>query len=86
MEDVLEVAAMISVDVETAGPAPGLYSLLSLAPVPLPAAANVYVEIQPQNDCFVPKAMAVNRLDLADLRARGLPPQEAMDNFASWLR
>ncbi len=87
MEDVLEVAAMISVDVETAGPAPGLYSLLSIGACTLTRPRQTfYVEIQPQNDCFVPKAMAVNRLDLADLRARGLPPQEAMDNFASWLR
>ena len=87
MEDTLEVAAMISVDVETTGPAPGLYSLLSIGACTLTRPRQTfYVEIQPLNDRFVPEAMAVNRLDLADLRASGLPPQEAMGSFASWLR
>ena len=76
----------VSVDVETAGPCPGLYSLLSIGAclVDEPGQA-FYVELQPVNDQVVPEALAVCRLSLEELRERGVPPPEAMTQFAAWL-
>lgn len=87
MESVLEITTMISVDVETAGPAPGLYSLLSIGACTFSRPRRTfYVELQPVSDRVLPEAMEVNRLRLADLQKSGLPPAEAMARFASWLQ
>jgi DNA polymerase III epsilon subunit-like protein len=76
----------VSVDVETAGPYPGEYSLLSIGAclVEEPGQA-FYVELQPVNDNAVPEALAVCHLSLEELRARGAPPLDAMAQFAAWV-
>ncbi len=76
----------ISVDVETAGPNPGSYALLSIgACLVFDPAQRIYLELQPVNDSVTSEAMEVSKLDLNDLKRRGLPPVEAMKRFADWV-
>jgi len=76
-------AAFTSVDMETAGPNPGQYSLLSLGPrLVLDPANTFYVEVQPVTDAFVPKVLRVTGLEMEKLRAHGLTPEQAMSQFA----
>ena len=78
--------AYVSVDVETAGPAPGLYSLLSIgACLVSDPRRTFYVELQPVNGNALPEALAVSGLSLAELAERGLPPGEAMARLEDWL-
>ncbi len=81
-----EMSAYISVDVETAGPSPGLYSLLSIgACLVQEPAQGFYVELQPVNERSTPESLAIHGLDLQKLAGQGLPPAEAMLRFAGWL-
>lgn len=76
----------ISVDVETAGPNPGTYSLLSIgACLVLEPAQRFYVELQPVNDAVTAEAMDVSQMGLDDLKRRGQPPVDAMKRFAEWV-
>lgn len=78
--------AYVSVDVETSGPSPSHYSLLSIgACMAFEPTKTFAVELQPVTDAFVPEAMAVAHLDLGRLRAEGTPPAQAMQQFADWL-
>jgi DNA polymerase III epsilon subunit-like protein len=77
---------LISVDVETAGPYPGRYSLLSIgACVVLEPTLTFYVELQPVSPDVVPDALAVSSLSLEALAAEGVSPAAAMLSFAGWL-
>jgi DNA polymerase III epsilon subunit-like protein len=76
----------ISVDVETSGPNPSSYALLSIgACLVADPELSFYVELKPTTDDFVSEAMAVHHLSLEALTERGLPPREAMTRFAAWL-
>jgi DNA polymerase III epsilon subunit-like protein len=76
----------ISVDVETSGPNPSSYALLSIgACLVADPELSFYVELKPTTDDCVSEAMAVHQLSLKTLAERGLPPHEAMTRFASWL-
>ena len=76
----------VSVDVETAGPIPGEYSLLSIGACPAFDPDNGFsVEVKPINDRFDPKALEVTGLSIEDLRQRGLDPEAAMNAFSDWL-
>jgi len=78
--------AYVSVDVETAGPNPSQYSLLSIgACLVADPQCTFYVELQPVNHRFTPEALAVSRLSLEELTEGGLPPVEAMACFETWL-
>jgi len=78
--------AYVSVDVETAGPNPSQYSLLSIgACLVADPQRTFYVELQPVNDNATPEALEVSRLSLKELAKRGLPPAEAMARFEAWL-
>jgi DNA polymerase III epsilon subunit-like protein len=76
----------ISVDIETSGPIPGEYSLLSLG------ACDAYRPEQAFS-CLVkpismnadPEALAVTGLSLDQLAVEGISPQEAMAKFAQWI-
>ena len=75
----------ISVDVETAGPYPSQYSLLSIGACSVSGPGDsFYVELQPVNDRSLPEAMRIGGLSLARLKEKGLPPKEAMEGFAAW--
>ncbi len=77
----------ISVDIETAGPNPTNYSLLSIgACVVGDPQRSFYVELQPINMHAVAEAMQVNQLSLERLAKDGVPPAEAMTRFEAWLK
>lgn len=79
-------AIYISVDVETAGPNPGEYPLLSIgACLVSDPAQGFYVELQPVTDAVMPGSLQISGLDMEALRSNGLPPEEAMRRFEAWL-
>lgn len=87
-----------SADVETDGPIPGPYSMLSFALVPAGRfdgeryvapedyRDRFYVELRPISESFEPEAMAVNGLDRGRLAREGREPGEAMRAAADWVR
>lgn len=77
----------VSVDVETAGPSPGEYGLLSIGACLVDEPQRgFYVELQPLTANALPEALAVNRLSLSALVEHGISPGEAMARFAAWLQ
>lgn len=81
-----EAQAYISVDVETAGPNPSRYALLSIGACPvLDANRGFYVELKPTSMDATLDALAISRLSLEVLKETGLEPAEAMTRFAGWL-
>lgn len=79
--------ACVSVDVETAGPNPSIYSLLAIgACLVRDPQQTFYVELQPVNNQFKPGALAISGLSLEELAERGLSPAEAMSRFEAWLQ
>lgn len=89
--------AYFSADVETDGPIPGPYSMLSFALVyagafdgekfcaPGDFGDIFYRELRPISDRFQPEALRVNGLDRAALVAAGADPAEAMNAAADWI-
>jgi len=77
----------ISVDVETAGPIPGEYSMLALGACVVGAPGDgFYAELQPLNGNAVPEALRVSGLDLAKLAASGERPEVALARFRDWVQ
>jgi ribonuclease T len=77
----------ISIDVETSGPIPGEYSLLSIGACDVDDATRVFsVELQPINKNADPKALEVSGLSLEELAKTGTPPKKAMVAFATWIQ
>lgn len=77
----------ISVDLEAAGPVPGIYSMLALGAcvVGHPSEA-FYAELRPISDAFVPEALRVGGLSMERLRREGQDPADVMSAFAAWVR
>jgi DNA polymerase III epsilon subunit-like protein len=76
----------ISVDVETAGPVPGEYSMLSLgACVVGRRDETFYAELKPITGNAVADALKVTGFDLAELGRTGERPEDAMVKFRDWL-
>lgn len=76
----------ISVDIETSGPIPGDYSILSLGACAVDNDEKTfYAELKPLNDNSVPEALAVTGFTLEELARDGVEPRVAMANFAVWL-
>jgi hypothetical protein len=92
------VDAYFSADVETDGPIPGPFSILSFAIVyagsfdgrrfERPESYNriFYRELRPISDQFEEEALRVNRLDRRRLLAEGASPVEAMSEAFKWIR
>jgi Exonuclease len=90
--------AYFSADVETDGPIPGRFSMLSFglvyagafdgnAFVPDPSFERTfYTELQPISDSYEQEALDVNGLDRQRLMKSGAPPGEAMTSAAQWVR
>jgi DNA polymerase III epsilon subunit-like protein len=77
----------IVVDVEASGPSPGTHSMLSVGACTLPEPRyTFYVELQPDSSEFDAKAMGVHQLSLDLLAEEGTPPDEAMQQFADWVK
>jgi len=76
----------ISVDIETAGPVPSSYAILSIGACLVDDADQTfYVELQPEHTRAVPEALAVTGLSIDDLMSRGERPQRAMEMFEDWV-
>lgn len=76
----------VSVDVETSGPIPGEYSLLSIGACSVFDPDNGFdCEVKPISENFDPKALEVTGLSMKDLKERGLEPEKAMEAFSAWL-
>lgn len=76
----------ISVDVETSGPIPGEFSLLSIgACLAHQPETSIYLELQPDGRNADPEAVAVTGLNLEHLKQYGQSPLEAMTQFESWI-
>jgi DNA polymerase III epsilon subunit-like protein len=75
-----------SVDIESAGPIPGKYSMLSLGAcvVGNPEKA-FYVELKPISKEFIADALKVSGFDLNHLEKEGKAPTEAMKTFHDWV-
>lgn len=88
----------ISADVETDGPIPGPYSMLSFGLTvvgsydgrrlerPSGERATFYRELRPISDELQDEALAVNGLDRDWLIKNGAAPSTAMDEAAQWVR
>lgn len=87
-----------SADVETDGPIPGPYSLLSFALVyagaydgrtfyrPPSYEKTFYAEMKPISTQFEQEALSVNGLDRDRLASEGQTPEHAMTAAAAWVR
>ncbi len=78
--------AYISVDVETAGPIPGEYSMLSLGAclVGHPDVA-FYAELRPINSRSVAEALKVSGLSMERLAESGCDPAGVMADLRTWI-
>jgi hypothetical protein len=93
-----QVDAYFSADVETDGPIPGPYSMLSFALVyagsfdgtdflrPERLDQTYYAELKPISTSFEPEALEVNGLDRDRLARDGEVPTEALTSAAAWVR
>ena len=76
----------ISVDIESSGPIPGKFSMLSLgACVVKQPAKTFYAEFKPLDDNFIGKSLEVTGLSMEELKAKGEKPIEAMSRFEKWI-
>src|SRR5260370_13727463 len=86
-----------SADVETDGPIPGPFSMLSFALVyagvfdghrftrPQEYSQTFYIELKPISDNYEPEALRVNGLDRARLCREGKGPELAMAEASRWI-
>ncbi|MGD1091630.1 MAG: exonuclease domain-containing protein [Bryobacteraceae bacterium] len=93
-----KVDAYFSADVETDGPIPGPFSILSFAIVyagsydgrnferPKAYRQSLYKELRPISKEFEPEALRINGLDRARLCLEGEPPETAMTETARWIK
>jgi DNA polymerase III epsilon subunit-like protein len=76
----------ISVDVETAGPTPYEYSMISIGACLVDdPESGFYVELKPTTDNVVESALAVSGLSMETLSEEGLTPEDAMRQFEDWI-
>lgn len=76
----------ISVDVETSGPVPGLYSLLSIGACLVEDDRRAFeCQLKPLSMHADPKALEVTGFSLEQLARDGLEPALAMEKFAAWV-
>lgn len=97
-ESKTKVDAYFSADVETDGPIPGPFSILSFALVFAGSFGNgcfkraenyaqtFYRELRPISNNYEPEALRINGLDRVRLCDEGLPPESAMTDACRWVR
>jgi len=84
MSDKKEV--FISVDVETSGPIPGEFSLLTIGAANVDDVGQTFeCKLKPFNHNADPKALEVTGLSLDELERSGLPAQDAMTRLGDWI-
>lgn len=93
----LDQDVYFSIDIETDGPIPGDFSMLSFAIVEAghhdgeryvasERSAEAYWELKPISDNVEMAALAVNKLDRARLLDEASDPRVAMEGAAKWIR
>ena len=92
------VDAYFSADVETDGPIPGPFSMLSFSLVyagsfdgrkfnrPKDYATSIYMELKPISDKFELEALKINGLDRSRLSQEGQDPERAMTEACRWIK
>ncbi|WP_152385666.1 3'-5' exonuclease [Achromobacter sp. GbtcB20] len=76
----------VSVDVETSGPIPGEYSMLSIGACLVEAPeSNFECRLKPLNRNADPEALAVTNFSLLELEQTGKAPRQAMAEFDAWI-
>lgn len=76
----------ICVDIETAGPNPADYALLSIGAVVVDQPAQIfYAELKPDRDQITEESFSVHQLSLESLAASGQPPAQALQAFVDWV-
>lgn len=77
----------ISIDVETSGPYPERYSLLSIGAclVDNPD-EGFYIELKPAKSQVLESSLRVSQLSVERLVKEGIPPALAMQDFHNWIR
>jgi ribonuclease T len=76
----------ISVDVETSGPIPGEFSLLSIGACLVEDDSLAFeCELKPINSNAIPAALEVSGLSLDRLNRDGIAPSDAMRQFQHWV-
>lgn len=76
----------LSVDVETSGPIPGEYSMLTIGACNVDNPEQVFsCELKPLSLNADPKALEVTGLSLETLATEGLAPEVAMKQFQDWV-
>lgn len=84
MSEKLEV--LISVDIETSGPIPGEYSMLSIGACLVDDDQTCFeAKLKPINENADPKALEVAGLSMEVLLAQGEDPPAAMLRFSDWI-
>jgi ribonuclease T len=75
-----------SVDIESAGPIPGTYSMLSVGACLVgDLSKTFYAELKPISKAFVPDALKVSGLDLGELERTGRDPRQVMQELKAWV-
>lgn len=83
----MTVEVLISVDIETAGPIPAEYPMLSIGACLVDNTAETfYVELIPDREKFQPEALSISGLDPETLKQTGVEPGQALLSFAAWVR
>lgn len=79
----------ISIDIESSGPIPAEYSMLSIGACVIGKESEndscFYIEIQPISGKFVKEALEVNGFSIDSLKVNGSLPKAAMINFSDWI-
>jgi DNA polymerase III epsilon subunit-like protein len=83
---VYEMEAYICVDIETSGPIPGDYSMLSIGACAVYVPEQTfYIELKPTSLNNTPEAAEVHQLSFERLMQEGVEPKEALIRFEAWL-
>jgi ribonuclease T len=76
----------ISVDVETAGPIPGEYSMLTIGACLVDSPeVGFSVMLKPTTTKFVPEAIEVSGISLKQAEEHGVAPGDGMSQFKDWI-
>lgn len=77
----------ISVDVETSGPVPGEYSMLSIGACLVDEPGERFeCTLKPLSRNADPEALTITGFSLDELEKSGVEPRKAMADFAAWIR
>lgn len=77
----------ICIDVETAGPNPADYALLSIgAALVSDPQTSFYAELKPDKAGQTEEAARIHKLDLDHLAQTGLPVKEGLQQFVDWVQ